>query len=460
MRISMCMIVRDCANEIAETLGSFWDDVDEVVVVDTGSTDATIKIARKYAEARGDLWTAAAPAGEAHAENKLKIGHFDWCDDFAAARNYADGLATGDWLSWADHDDFVVGMPNLRRLAEEADPDVNSLFVAYDYAVHDGQVICELYRERLVRRGKGTWVDRVHESQMVPGKAVKVDRDLARWVHRKPPFEQSDRNTLILEKWVEEEPGNPRVLASLARDHMSAGRFEPAVPYYERYLRVAGQPAETRAQATRQLAMALFQMGRFEWAHEQTLRSFGECPTWPDTYLTFAEVAAMRGDWGQVIHHSETVLRLGPPSTLLIVNPQDYTVKPRALIAQALAEIGNVEEACRIAEEALELAPGYQTLPDMLAEWQSTRQRDQTAGMWSQCAQLLVNYDEPLKAAELLKTVPHYAWDHHLVVAARVAVRDAVDEPYVVEPVEDGPRAEFLLKGLREQAGTLQEIAA
>jgi tetratricopeptide (TPR) repeat protein len=441
MKLSMVLIAKDEQDNVRDCFDSFWDDVDEVVFVDTGSTDETVAAVHAYAKA--------------HPGTKLKVAHYHWKGDFAAARAYADSLATGDWLAWADLDDTVHGIPNLRKLAESANADVNAFFCSYEYALNEqGECICELWRERLVRKGAGSWIDRVHESQVIQGVVVKVDPSTARWTHRKPPFTQSDRNTKILEKWVEEEPTNPRVLANLARDYMSAGKFKEAIPFYERYLRVGGQQPQTRAQATRQLSTALCAIERFDWARELTLRAFGECPTWPDTYLTLAEIALVRCDWPTAIHFAEQVVRIGKPETLLIVNPQDYDARPRAMIATALASLGKTDEACELAEQALELAPGYMDLAAHLAEWQGTRQRDQTAAMWAQCAGMLVGYDEPLKAEKLLETVPHYAWDHPTVISARVQVRDAVEEPYQVEKITEGPRAEFLLRGLRKQVET------
>jgi glycosyltransferase involved in cell wall biosynthesis len=470
MKISMCMIVKDAADLIEETIASFIDDVDELIVVDTGSSDGTLDVARsvadrhagrdEHAETTVDYErTKAGTKRVAEHHGKLVMAHFPWQDDFAAARTYADSLATGDYLSWCDADDTVHGIPNLRRLAEER-PDINAFYVNYEYAIQHGQPICELWRERLVKRGEGKWMDRVHESQYIQGVVMKVEKELARWTHRKPPFEKSERNTIILEKWLADEPQNPRVLSNLARDYMSNQRFKDAVPVYERYLTIPGQQPDTRAQANRQLCSALCAIGRFEWAHSLAIKSFGEHPTWPDTYLTLAEMCAARGDWRGAVQHAETVIRLGQPDTLLIVNPQDYDERPRAIIASAAANTGQVDRACELAEQVLSTAPGFMDLDVQLAQWQSERQKDQTAAMWAQCAGLLVAYDEPLKARALLETVPSYVIDHPQVINARVQTRDAVEEPYTVERISEGPRAEFLLRGLREQAESFEEVAA
>ena len=89
MRISQCMIVKNEEANIEKALswgrGILW----EQIVVDTGSTDRTVELA----EAMG-----------------AKIYHFDWIDDFAAAKNFAISKAEGDWVALLDADEtFVPG---------------------------------------------------------------------------------------------------------------------------------------------------------------------------------------------------------------------------------------------------------------------------------------------------------------------------------------------------------------
>src|ERR1051325_3216673 len=82
--ISLCMIVRDEAANLAACVEPLRDLVSEIVVVDTGSTDQT----RSIAESLGAKGYA-----------------FAWIDDFAAARSVSLDDATGDWIFWMDADD-------------------------------------------------------------------------------------------------------------------------------------------------------------------------------------------------------------------------------------------------------------------------------------------------------------------------------------------------------------------
>jgi|GEM_PF-2224771 len=84
--VSLCMIVKNEADNLADCLRSVGDFPAEIIVVDTGSTDGTAAIAESFG---------------------AKVYRFDWIDDFAAARNESLRHSTGDWIFWLDADDRV-----------------------------------------------------------------------------------------------------------------------------------------------------------------------------------------------------------------------------------------------------------------------------------------------------------------------------------------------------------------
>ena len=97
------MIVRDNERTIRACLGSIRPWVDEIVVVDTGSADATPRICEEY----GAI-----------------VYEWAWRDDFAAARNESLNHATGEWIFWMDSDDTIpphCGL-ELRRLVDREHP--------------------------------------------------------------------------------------------------------------------------------------------------------------------------------------------------------------------------------------------------------------------------------------------------------------------------------------------------
>ncbi len=86
IRLSACLIVRDSSRTLRACLESIRPWVDELVVVDTGSTDNTASIAQEIG---------------------ARVFAFQWCDDFSAARNESLRYARGDWLFWMDSDDTI-----------------------------------------------------------------------------------------------------------------------------------------------------------------------------------------------------------------------------------------------------------------------------------------------------------------------------------------------------------------
>ena len=85
--ISLCMIVKNEEDNIGNCLDNIKDLVDEIIIVDTGSTDKTKEIVKKYTD---------------------KIYDFEWVDDFSKARNYSFSKATKDYIFWLDADDILL----------------------------------------------------------------------------------------------------------------------------------------------------------------------------------------------------------------------------------------------------------------------------------------------------------------------------------------------------------------
>nr|WP_330359471.1 tetratricopeptide repeat protein [Moorena bouillonii] len=84
--LSLCMIVKDEEELLPQCLSSVKDVVDEMVVLDTGSTDRTIEVAKNYG---------------------AKVEQFEWCNDFAAARNQALKYVEGEWVLVLDADEVL-----------------------------------------------------------------------------------------------------------------------------------------------------------------------------------------------------------------------------------------------------------------------------------------------------------------------------------------------------------------
>ena len=148
MKISVCMMVRNEEESLCRCLDSLRGMVDELVVVDTGSTDRTAEILEHYTD---------------------KIFHHPWQHDFSLHRNQSIEHATGDWLLIIDADEVAhFDAASLRSFLER----VPKAFNAVSVEVHDmqaGNRVLTLNSPRLFRRGSVRYSGIVHNQPHVDG---------------------------------------------------------------------------------------------------------------------------------------------------------------------------------------------------------------------------------------------------------------------------------------------------
>lgn len=214
--ISLCMIVKNEEDTLDRCLDSVAEIMDEIIIVDTGSTDRTKEIARRYTDCVYD---------------------FEWIEDFAAARNYAFGLATQSYIFWLDADD-VLEEPDQIKLMEiknALEPDIDTVSMEYHLAFDEfGNVTSKLRRNRLVKReNQFRWIGAVHEYLEVYGKAIHSDIAVT---HRSVRHD-SDRNLKIYENRLEKgETFSPRDIFYFANELKDHRQTERAIRYYEEFL--------------------------------------------------------------------------------------------------------------------------------------------------------------------------------------------------------------------------------
>lgn len=215
--ISLCMIVKNEEKVITRCLNSVKDIVDEIIIVDTGSTDNTKKLISTFTD---------------------KIYDFQWIDDFSAARNYSYSKATMDYILWLDADDVILEIDKNKFLALKHSllPAIDMVMMKYDAAFDEyGVVSLSYYRERLSKRiNNYTWNEPVHEHLQINGIVINSEIHIT---HQKMRSSAPDRNLLIYEKLISSGTGlTPRGLFYYSRELLERGRYDEAIKYYNDFL--------------------------------------------------------------------------------------------------------------------------------------------------------------------------------------------------------------------------------
>lgn len=205
--ISLCMIVKNEARVLARCLDSISDLVDEIIIVDTGSTDETKTIASAFS---------------------CQIYDFKWIDDFSAARNFAFSKCSCDYIYSADADEVLSeeNREKFRLLKENLDPEIEIVQMYYGNQLENGTVynFDKELRPKLFKRSRNfVWVERVHETvRLLP---LVYDSDIE--ITHLPEKNHAGRDYGIFEKIIAEgEQLSPRLFDFYARELFVSGEQE------------------------------------------------------------------------------------------------------------------------------------------------------------------------------------------------------------------------------------------
>lgn len=180
--LSLALIAKNEAHNIPRLFESVKGCFDEIVFVDTGSTDGSIDVAREYASKIG---------------TDIKIEHFKWINDFGAARNFSFDHCAGEFICWMDLDDALFNRENFIIWRDTAMGFADFWLAPYDYALKpDGSPVISFSRERVIRRGISKWKYFIHEG-LTPAGMVQA---IASWKiqhHRSEADCKADRSRNI-----------------------------------------------------------------------------------------------------------------------------------------------------------------------------------------------------------------------------------------------------------------------
>lgn len=217
-KLSLCMIVKNEAKTLDRALKNAYVYADEIIVVDTGSTDGTKEIALKYTD---------------------KVFDYKWKDDFSDARNFSFDKAEYEYIMWLDGDDFLPdNVAHKIRDWKFSGSDEDVLMCVYATAYNDNlEPTYQFLRERIVKNLPFLrWHDKVHEV-IIPYGEVVNNLDIIIYHGKQKPH--TNRNLKIYRKMIKnKEKFSPRAMFYYARELFYNGYYKSAISKLNQFLKL------------------------------------------------------------------------------------------------------------------------------------------------------------------------------------------------------------------------------
>lgn len=262
MTIGLCMIVKNEEEVLGRCLQSVKKVCDEIVIVDTGSSDNTMNIALNFG---------------------AKVYSFPWNFDFSAARNFSFSLSSADYILWLDADDIITeeNQKKLLDLKKTMDSTVDSYLLRYDTAFDEyGNATSYFFRERIVRRNANfLWVGPVHETICINSNSQRCDITIT---HLRSHNERRGRNLFIFaHSFAHGMMPDERQKYYFARELSDSGLYDTAASVFEDFLLGNGW-VEDKIGACRALAFCYNKLQNRNKRLSALFRSFDFAPPRPE----------------------------------------------------------------------------------------------------------------------------------------------------------------------------------
>lgn len=340
--ISLVMIVRDEEANLALCLNSLKEEVDEIVVVDTGSRDRTINIAAGFTD---------------------KIYSYKWNDDFSAARNFAISKCTGQWIISLDADEKLDSQAGSLRKLINNNPSAEAFFLPLLLCANgewERFSVIRLFRNTAEYRFTG----KIHEQIMIMNEKAVGVVDAPVICHKVVTVKERNkkryRNLELLWQAVKSEPDNYYLKYYLGVAWLGMGRYEKALPYFQEAVANIGLDLLIfRGPAIRYLVDCL----RFCRRRDDALAvCHNECklnPKYTDIFYDAGSILAEKGEFKQAIEYFHKAIQIGTPPLLFYHSQGTESFLAFYHLAFCYEKIGCYELAERYYWQALTANPNY-----------------------------------------------------------------------------------------------------
>ncbi len=371
-RLSICMIVRNEEETLPDCLENIRGLPDELIIVDTGSTDRTVAIAEQFG---------------------ARVFHFEWVDDFSAARNESIRHATGDWILWLDADDRLEPKyhRSVRQLMHQP-KDRSFTFVLENVGADDATCA----QVRMFPNLPGIeFTMPVHEQvtpsliQLGIAKIAQTDVVITHTGYTDPEtiYHKKQKYLQIMERWLEDHPEDYVTRSHIALTYHTAGHPDAAIAEYRRIIYESPCKDENPYMyryALLFLGRSYMQLGDYETA----LAIFNEAKQ-EDSELTLVSLSL-----GECYHYLDRPEEAVQHLQYVCDHPMQRTYFPMELSTIHYAAhhflAMNLEKLHRLTESIQEYRAAIKVAPKKLEAWLGLAKLYHERGEWAQATDLLL----------------------------------------------------------------------
>jgi len=359
--VSACLMVKNEEELLPQCLDSIRDWVDEIIVVDTGSADRTVEIARSYG---------------------ARIFHQAWEGNFSKHRNYSIEQATGDWIFIIDADEcfYKEDVPQLRRLLDQPDYRIISINV-YNVGGANQDTVTFLPSVRFFKREVGLKYEGiVHNLLNVPPEeaVLRAGVRIKHYGYGLSPEKMKaklERSRALLEKQLQENPDNYHAHFNYAQLLRGQGlndhpEYAPIILQSARRAVELTDPKQrgmrhVHLMALHQIAWVHFVTGNYQKARQHCLRAIELKADYLDPILLLGHIEMRDGRRREAQRYYRKYLETQAQydasreiDNIILLNPESRESAHYGLGAMAFDD-GQYETAARHFESALETRPGF-----------------------------------------------------------------------------------------------------
>lgn len=346
-RLGVVMIVKNEEGNIGTLLEDLEGVADEIVVVDTGSSDRTVEILNSFG---------------------VTVGFFDWCDDFSAARNASIELASSEYLMWLDADDRIdaEARESLLKLKASLPPDRGNAYslrvlnTAQDFTDTMGLQV-RIFPNLPGVRFEGRLHEQITPSlSRVPGMRI-VGADITvrhtGYFHEEDVEAKGRRNLAIQLKEIEDGNDSARQYFYVAMSCHAMKDFERCLEYIEK-ARGKARDENWYRYSFNLSTECHMKLGRVEKALQEARQGAGAFPESGTMHYNLGAVCLKAGDYPGCVEALEKASRLGIEVDAFPTPPHIRTTLPYYL-GTALEHLGKRKEAINAYRASVETNPEW-----------------------------------------------------------------------------------------------------